>query len=737
MLTTGVDVTLFSTYSARLPYWVLAGALLGVVVGLFFGDKCALLRPFGTGYVDLMEVVVFPYIISALLHGLGRLSPQTAWLLFRRSWPFFVLVWAIAFLVIFLMSLSIPPVDGPSVVDMSAPRTGPDLITLLIPANPFFDLANNYVPAIVVFAILYGVAIQRLKNKETYLSVLEVVREASLTIWRWVVLLAPVGVFALFADTAGTARPDEILDLSLYLFAVLAGTLILAFWVLPSVIAAFGPLNTREVLSAMQNALVIAMVTSLSVAALPYIQQAAEKLAERLRIDDEERGEIIKTTLAVSYPFGQLGNFFIWLFVMFCAYYYRVPVDKGGGEEFVLPFLSLLSGIGSPTSSINSVNFLSDWLGLPEAATGLYVSMMTITRYGQVLASVMGFAFITFLTTLNYYGKLHLNVRRLALSAGVGLAIIAVLVVSGRYVENAVSKLREPPYLSFALASDITEGLDVYVREPDTSDQTSQAAASGSDSTSSLSSVQNSGVLRVGYNSGIIPFSYTNSQSDLVGFDIAYVHQLASDLNVKLELVPFEFQDLKDELQSQHFDLAVSGIYVTDQRLENFLVSDPYFQSPIALIVRTDLVDNFLSREAIESQSDLTVGVFDDPVLEPLLKRLFPSAKIKVISSYDHLAGDPDIDAAIWTLEQAKAWVTPHPGYTVVVPKDLGGQFLFAYLMPQGSEDLREFLNYWLVLQRANGLHDRLVHKWIDGKPEPSTVPRWSIARDVFGWQID
>jgi Na+/H+-dicarboxylate symporter len=734
----GADVTsIFSNYTVRLPYWVLGGALLGVLAGVFFGDHCALLKPFGTAYVDLMEVVVFPYIICSLLHGLGRLPPATAWLLFRRSWLVFAGVWGITFLVIFLMSLSIPSVTGPSVIDATLPPQGPDLVSLLIPANPFFDLARNYVPAVVVFAILYGVAIQRLKSKETFLSVLAVVRDASLTIWRGVVLLAPIGVFALFANIAGTVRPDDIVDLSLYLFITLAGTLILAFWILPSVIAAFSPLSTREVLAELQSGIVIALITSLSVAALPFIQQAAEKLADRLRIEDEERGEIIGTTLAISYPFGQLGNFFIWLFVLFCAYYYRVPIGEEGAEEYVLPFVSLLSGIGSPTSSVNSVAFLSDWLLLPEAATGLYVSMMTITRYGQVLASVAGFAFITFLTMLNYYGKLRLNGWRLIRSTAIGMAIIAVLVVGGRYIENVISSLRQPPYLSFALDDDIVEGVDVSILKPGDADPAAHnaEAPAGSSGDRALANIQGSGVLRVGYNSDIIPFSYLNNQGDLVGFDIAYVYRLARDLNVKLELIPFDWQSLQEDLGAGMFDMAVSGIYVTDDRLEHLLVSDPYFQSPVALIVRSEDADKFLSRESMQEQTDLTIGVFDDPVLIPLLHRLFPNANVKVIPNYGNLAQDDDITAAIWTLEQAKSWVAPRPGYTAVVPKGLGGQLLLAYLMPQGSEDLREFLNYWMRLQNANGLHDRLKEKWIDGNPESSTGPRWSIVRDVLGWE--
>ena len=48
------------TYAARLPLWVLIGGSLGILAGLFLGDEAAVLRPIGTTYVKLMEVVVFP-----------------------------------------------------------------------------------------------------------------------------------------------------------------------------------------------------------------------------------------------------------------------------------------------------------------------------------------------------------------------------------------------------------------------------------------------------------------------------------------------------------------------------------------------------------------------------------------------------------------------------------------------------------------------------------------------------
>jgi hypothetical protein len=82
----------------------------------------------------------------------------------------------------------------------------------------------------------------------------------------------------------------------------------------------------------------------------------------------------------------------------------------------------------------------------------------------------------------------------------------------------------------------------------------------------------------------------------------------------------------------------VSGIYVTDDRLQTLTVSHSYYQSPVALIVRADRASRFLDREAIAAMPGLRLAVFDDPVLVPILHRLFPAATIKVLPNYDHLA---------------------------------------------------------------------------------------------------
>lgn len=224
------------------------------------------------------------------------------------------------------------------------------LLGLLIPTDLFAALSQNYVPAVVIFCIFYGVAMQTLEDKAPLLSVLNAIRLASLRFWNWIVRLAPLGVFALFAVTAGTTSVGGLVNMSLYLGLFLLGTFLLAFWVLPALIAALAPVGHREVLSELRSAVAIAAVTTLSVAALPFVTEATRKLADRCGIADAERDDIIRTNLSVAYPLGQLGNFFIYLFLVFAAYYYKVPLE--GRNEVLLPLMTLLSGFGSPTSAV-------------------------------------------------------------------------------------------------------------------------------------------------------------------------------------------------------------------------------------------------------------------------------------------------------------------------------------------------------------------------------------------------
>jgi proton glutamate symport protein len=372
------------------------------------------------------------------------------------------------------------------------------------------------------------------------------------------------------------------------------------------------------------------------------------------------------------------------------------------------------------------VTFLAQWLGLPDQTTSLYVSLMTLTRYGQVIASVAGFAFLSFGVVLAYYGKVHLRLSGLLLCLAFTVFALASSVFIARRFDAWVLNRSTNPYLAFALDPTVTAGVPV-------SFGTLESAERLTGGVDVLGRIQRDGELRVGFNEGIIPFSYRNAAGELVGYDIAFAYQLARDLNVRLRFIPFAWTHLAQSLSEARFDIAMAGIYVTEDRLVAFNVSTPYFQSPLALFMPRERTEGFTTRAKILERAGLKIGVFNDPVLIPRLKRTFPNAEIVVVPGYERLPDFSKIDAAIWTLVQAESLAAAHPSLIAVVPKDAGNPYLLAYLMPPGADEFENFVNYWLNLKRADGFEGRQRAYWIDRIPPENGKPRWSILSNVLG----
>lgn len=703
-----------------------AGA--GLLAGLFFGEYCAWLSPIGSAYVMLLQAAVYPYVITSLLHGLGSLRPDQSFKLFHRGWFIYLLAWVITFIALLILGFGIPAAHPPvaSGVGIDAAK----VLNLVIPKDIVGAIANNYVPAVVVFCTIYGVAMQRVEDRSALLSVLDAIKRMSLQFWRWIVKLVPVAVFALVANTAGTTALANLEHVGFFLILLFGLSAILAFWMLPAIVAALSPLSYREVLASLRSAMIVSLATTLSVTAIPYVSELTRKFAKQLGIEGKEPNEVIETNLSITYVFGQLGNFFVLGFILFAVYFFQNPLPFA--DRLLLPFMTFLSNVGSPTATVNGVSFLSMWLNLPDTAPALFVELLVIIRYAMLMTSVTGFAFLSILVTLSYFGKLRVQPAKLAAAIVLPLLAIAALSLGTKTILDRVAGEGRRPYLNFTLSPDLTASVEHKIL-------TKQDPAPDSDATQNaqnpvMARIQKTGELRVGYNPGIIPMCYYNADGDLVGYDIEAAFSLAQSLDVKLTLIPFEWQSLVDDLNANKFDIAMAGIYVTDQRIRELSVSTPYFSSPVALFGPRTKVNRFSSRKSINEIDDLRVGVFDDPVLIPRLKRLFPDANVVIVDSYEEVPDFTKIDAAIWTLEQAKALAAANPEIQAIAPKDMGSNFLFAYLMPQDATEWKQYVDYWLEIRSRDGELDATKDYWIEGKPRDAGAPRWSIIRNVLHW---
>lgn len=707
----------------NLPEKIALGAVLGIAAGVVLGDRATVLQPIGDAYGAMLQIAVFPYLLSSLMHSLGKLSPSMGQRLLRAGWVPFVSLWILTFAAIWVLAYAIPSAPPPFSLTASAVHGKNELMELLIPSNPFAALRNNYVPAVVVFAIIYGVAFEGVAKNQTLLDIFEAIKTASVRIWGWVVRLAPIGVFALLADTAGTVRIDQLAGLVFYVVTYLAGAAILGLIVIPAMLSALVPQSYRELLRQIRPALVLAVATTLSVAALPFVQRAAESILDGAGCaDSEERTNVLQTSLSLSYVFAQLGNYFVYLLILYASYVAAAPLKLA--EKAALPVMTLLSCLGSPSATYDSVVFLSKWLHLPPSVFDLYVETSAITRFAQVLVSVSGFYFVTLVIPLLYFKKVALRPVRLVAGIGGAAVLFTSLAFGGMALRPKLFPEATSPYAALRLDPKLTSGVkSSTVRTNGTAPGFAQDPGSA---VSSIANIRKRGVLRVGFNPHVIPFSYRNAQGELVGFDISYAYRLARDLGVAIEFVPFTSPTLARDLADHRFDIAMSGIYENDERLQLLTMSPAYYESPLALIVPSADAAKFLDGNAV-SRSGLKLAVYDDTVLLPLSRNLFPNAQLVVLPNYDGLPGMTQVNGAVWTLEQGTAWAAEHAGFTAVAPDNLSAVVPTAYAMAPDAGELGVYMSQWLQLRNADGFRAEQIAYWMQLNHHRAREPRWNL----------
>lgn len=204
---------------------------------------------------------------------------------------------------------------------------------------------------------------------------------------------------------------------------------------------------------------------------------------------------------------------------------------------------------------------------------------------------------------------------------------------------------------------------------------------------SALEVIRQSGVLRVGYLPDSLPFAFVNERGGLVGFDIELAHRLASELRVRLELMPVPREGLVDVVADGRCDLVMSGVAVTTLRASQILFSASCLDETLGLLVLDHDRERFASWRAIANLGAISIGVPDLPYFVDKLHELAPRAIVRPFNTVEEVFGAKrmDIDAVVLPAERGSAWTLLYPQYSVVVP--LGGLVKIPLAYPIGRRD--------------------------------------------------
>ncbi len=220
---------------------------------------------------------------------------------------------------------------------------------------------------------------------------------------------------------------------------------------------------------------------------------------------------------------------------------------------------------------------------------------------------------------------------------------------------------------------------------------------------SKLDQIREAGVIRVGTTGDYKPFSYRRDDV-LSGIDIELARELATSLNVKLEYVETTWPSLMDDLAANKFDVGMSGITITDARLEVAMFSLPMHRGGKAAISRDSDVEKFDTLQEI-NQPHVRVIFNPGGTNESFARANFPSAtlienpeNITVFSKI--VAGEADVMVtdAIETIVQERIY----PELDGVHPDAPFSQSEKGYLI-QNDVEFKTYLDDWLGALMTSG----------------------------------
>jgi DAACS family dicarboxylate/amino acid:cation (Na+ or H+) symporter len=280
-----------NSLTRRIVVAMLAGILLGSAlnhygppdwVRLYLLD--GILGVVGTLFVSALKMMVVPLVFVSLVAGVTALSDLKA--LGRIGAKALALYLATTALAV-TIALMLAGVTGPgygfdagkSNAGFSSKEAPPltQMLADIVPTNPVAAMAEGNMLQVIVFALLFGVAVTMSGARGKHvLNLFNDLDTVIMHMVEWIMLLAPYGVFALIARTFATQGLDLLLPLAAYFLTLTGALAIQLFVTYPVLLRVLGSLNPLTFLKKMRDPAAFAFSTASSGATIPVTLRTVE-----------------------------------------------------------------------------------------------------------------------------------------------------------------------------------------------------------------------------------------------------------------------------------------------------------------------------------------------------------------------------------------------------------------------------------------------------------------------------
>jgi len=377
---------------------LIAGLGAGLALTAANGDLAAtlipVLQPVGTLWVSAIRMAIIPLVVSSLLIGVGgAVDTRTVTVLGAKGFGLFIILLVMAGLFSLLIApavfaqISIDPAAA-EMLRQSATAAGASAVegakqlpsvaqwfVDLVPVNPVKAAADGALLPLIVFSIALGAALTQvaIRQRDALLSVMRAVQEASLVVMGAVLVLAPVGVFALsfvLAARIGVAAAGALVT---YMVVVCGVSTAFCVFVMYPAASVLGKVPIATFARALLPAQAVAFSARSSLAAFPAMLTLAK---DKLNLSEPMISflmPVMITMFRCGAVIGQLVG------AMFIAKLYGIPLGPAQYATLLLTSVATSFSVpGIPGGSIIMMVPVLLAVGLPAEGVGVLLAVDTI-----------------------------------------------------------------------------------------------------------------------------------------------------------------------------------------------------------------------------------------------------------------------------------------------------------------------------------------------------------------------
>lgn len=352
--------------------------VVGILVGLLIPASGNYLKIVGDVFLRLMQMAIPILILGQIVQAVGSINPKELTSLGGRTIAVFGIsslaaaLWGVLMAVIFNPGYGVKMTGFQDASIKAQEISITDTILNFVPKNIFDSLTQGSIIQIIVFALFFGLALNKYLQSHPETQLFQIIvdfNEVIITVIRYVMYLAPLGIFALIASTISHLGLQIILPLVKYLLVYGLGTILfLGIWIL--VITLYCKVSPLRLITNMKNMSVMALATTSSAITLPVaLEETETKLGLSKRITN--------LVLPLGMSLNSNGSAMHMAFtVMTIAQMYQLDFDitKMIYLAITATFVSLANAV-VPGAGLVSLAVIVPQMGLPIESIAIFAGV--------------------------------------------------------------------------------------------------------------------------------------------------------------------------------------------------------------------------------------------------------------------------------------------------------------------------------------------------------------------------